>query len=263
MSGIDMRSVVIYGPLLIPALLLLALAVARLFTMWFVDRLISGLELIIIQMVVVSLVGLAFMMDGLAAVGPIILLALVVGLVPLMPGLAGRIRARQLLREDILKYRAALERQPDVPYPHLKLAQIYEKREDWDRAIEHYRSYLHRHTMSSDARRRLERCLERRRMREMGLRPCHVCGAKNSRNNVRCEECGLYLKGSAEIVEALTTPKMMGLWRWLIVVFLVPGIAIGILGDVIPPEFSMILLSCSVVATLIFVYGRVLWEEES
>ncbi len=121
----------IYGPLIVGVLLLCGWSVYRVFTMWIVDRMLSGLEFTIILMLVISLIGITFAMEGLAAVGPLILLALLIGFIPLLPKLSEKIRGYQLLRDDIRRYEAALERQPDVPYPHLKLAEIYEEREDW------------------------------------------------------------------------------------------------------------------------------------
>lgn len=248
--------------LLLPALILCALVIFRLFAMCIVDRLISPLELTIILLVIGALMAQAYMMQGLAAIGPIILLALVIGLIPAIPHVMNAMHGRRLLRDDIRRYHAALERQPDLPYPHYRLGEIYQQREDWDRAIEHYRAYLERHRMAAHAKHKLERCLERRRMQQMGLRQCFVCGEKNSLDNVRCEECGIYLRGRAEIMDALTTPGMMRIWKWLIVVFLVPGLILGMLDEFIPPVVAVSMAACSVIATLIFVYGKVLREEE-
>lgn len=248
--------------LLVPVLVLCAIAIFRLFTMCIVDRLISPLELTIILMVISVLIAMALMTEGAAALGSILLLAVVLMLIPATPHVMNALHGRRLVREDIRGYYVALERQPDIPYPHYRLGEIYQQREDWDRAIEHYQAYLDRHAVAAHATHKLERCIERKQMREMGLRPCFVCGAQNSLGDMRCAECGVYLKGSAEIMKTLTTPGMMGLWKWLIVVFLVPGLIIGLLGDAIPPAVSLGMLACSVVATLIFIYGRVLREEE-
>lgn len=246
----------ILGPLIVGVLLLCGWSVYRVFTMWIVDRILSGLEFTIIVMVVLVLIATAFAMQGLAAVGPLILLALLVGMIPLIPRLSEKARGYRLVREDIRRYEEALKRQPDVPYPHLKLAEIYQQREDWDRAIEHYQAYIERHEISADAQRQLKRCLARRRMHEMGLRRCPVCAAENQGGATRCVECGFYLKGGAEIIAVLVTPGMMAVWKWLIVVFLVPGLVIGLMAEVIPPEVSVAMLSVSVIATFFFLYGR-------
>jgi hypothetical protein len=247
----------IFGPLIVAVLLLCGWAVHRVFTMWVVDRILSGLEFTIILLLMFVLIGMAFAMEGLAAVGPMILLAVVVGFIPLLPKLANTARGYQLVREDIRRYQEALKRRPDVPFPHMKLADIYRQQEDWDRAIEHYQAYIEAHDQSAEAKRHLKRCLERRRIRDMGLRRCPVCGAGNPRGYARCEECGFYLKGSAEIMATLITPGLMRVWKWLIVVFLVPGLAVGLMANIIPPVVSVAMLSISVIATFIFLYGRV------
>lgn len=257
-----MGAAFIFGPLIVGVLLLCGWSVYRLFNMWLVEAMLSGWELLLILTLVVSLIALSFAMAGLAAVGPLILLALVVGAIPLLPVLGQAVGKRRMVREDIAKYQAALERQPDVPYPHRKLGEIYEEREDWDRAIEHYQAYVEQHTTSAEVRRRLERCLARRRRRDMGLQRCPVCGAENPGDAVRCAECGFYLSGGAEIIDTLTTPRLMRLWRWLIIVFLVPGIIIGLLGNVLPPVLSLIMLAISVIATILFMTGRVYNEGE-
>lgn len=236
--------------------LLCGFAVWQLFGMWVQDRLISGFEFAIILCLFLALMGLAISVGGVISFVLLALLGIVGAMIPLMPVVAQKIGARRLEEEDIAKYRAALERQPDVPYPHRKLGEIYEQRGDWDRAIEHYQAYVQMHPVSGDIPRRLERCLEAKRREEMGLCRCPVCGADNLPEAVRCQECGFYLKGSQEILDTLTTPEMMQLWKWLIVVFLVPGLAIGLLARVIPPIISLIMLMCSVIATLIFMYGR-------
>ena len=246
----------IYGPLIVGVLLLCGWSVYRVFSMWMVDRILTGLEFTIIVMLVAVLIGMAFAMKGPAAVGPLILLALLVAAIPLMPKLSEKVRGYQMVRDDIRRYNEALKRQPDVPYPHLKLAEIYKAREDWDRAIEHYQAYIEAHDQSAQEKRQLERCLERRRIRDMGLRRCPICGAENSRSNARCEECGFYLKGSAEIMATFVTPELMRVWKVLIVVFLAPGLMAGLMSEIIPPEVSIAMLSISVIATFLFLYGR-------
>ncbi|MFW5867821.1 MAG: hypothetical protein ACOCX2_08400 [Armatimonadota bacterium] len=256
-----MGTAFIFGPLIVGVLLLCGWSVFRLFGMVVVDRMLSVGEFVLILAVIVVLMALTFMMaeqtnDPYVAVGPLILLAVVVGFIPLLPKLSNAARGYQLLRDDIRRYQEALRVQPDMPFPHIKLAEIYKQREDWDRAIEHYQAYIEAHEQSAEAKRNLERCLERKRARDMGLRRCPICGAENDRGNTRCSECGFYLKGSAEILSTLTTRGMMRVWKWLIAVFLLPGLLIGFMAEVIPPFVSVAMLSVSVIATFIFLYGR-------
>lgn len=241
---------------LVGALLVVGGAVFRLVGMYLTDRVLSGAEFGVILSVLVLLMGGAIAVGGALSLALLLLVAALALLITLMPQISGAIRGRQLLHADIRKYEEALKRQPDVPYPHLKLAQIYQQQEDWERAIEHYQAYIDQHEISAEPKRSLERCLERKRIRDMGLRRCPVCGAENQRGNVRCVACGFYLKGMAEIIGVLVTPGMMRVWKWLIVLFLAPALVVGLFAQIIPPTVTMAMLACSVIATVIFLYGR-------
>ncbi len=237
--------------------LICGFAVWQLFGLWVQDRIISSLEFVIILCLFLALMGVAISAAGVVGFFLLGLLGLVGLMIPLIPIAMQRQGLKRMLAKDIAKYYAALERQPDVPYPHRKLGEIYEQREDWDRAIEHYQAYVEIHPGSAaDVQRSLERCLAAKRRRDMGIRRCPVCGADNPNELARCQECGVYVKGTQEILDTLTTPEMMRLWKWLIVVFLVPGLIIGLFPATIPPVISLLLLMCSVIATLIFISGR-------
>lgn len=243
--------------LILGSVLVVVWAIYRLFAMWVLDKVISGGEFAVILALMLALLGGAVTMGGIIAVGMLLLLFVVALLITVMPALNQKVGARRLLAQDIAHYYAALQRQPDVPYPHRKLGEIYEEREDWERAIEHYQAYIEIHPGSAaDVQRSLERCLAAKRRRDMGMRRCPVCGADNPSDLARCQECGVYVKGTQEIVDTLTTPEMMRLWKWLIVVFLVPGLIIGLFPNTVPPVLSLLLLVCSVIATLIFISGR-------
>ena len=243
--------------LILGSVLVVVWAVYRLFGMWVQDKVISGGEFAAILALMLGLLGGGVTVGGVAALGMLLLLFVVALLITVMPVINQKVGARRLLARDIAQYYAALERQPDVPYPHRKLGEIYEQREDFDRAIEHYQAYVEVHRGSAaDVQRSLERCLAAKRRRDMGMRRCPVCGADNPSELARCQECGVYVKGTQEILDTITTPEMMRLWKWLIVVFLVPGLIIGLFPDAIPPVISLLLLMCSVIATLIFISGR-------
>jgi len=243
--------------LILGSVLVVVWAIYRLFGMWVQDKVISGGEFAVILALMLGLLGGGITVGGVAALGMLLLLFVVALLITVMPAINQKVGARRLLARDIAQYYAALERQPDVPYPHRKLGEIYEQREDFDRAIEHYQAYVEVHRGSAaDVQRSLERCLAAKRRRDMGMRRCPVCGADNPSELARCQECGVYVKGTQEILDTITTPEMMRLWKWLIVVFLVPGLIIGLFPDAIPPVISLLLLMCSVIATLIFISGR-------
>lgn len=251
-----MGAAFILGPLLAAVGLICGFAVWQLFGMWVQDRLISGLEFFIIVGVFLALMGMALAAGGAISFLLVLMLAVLGAMIPLLPVVAQRVGRRQLELQDIAKYQEALKRQPDVPYPHRKLGEIYEAHGDWDRAIEHYQAYLELHDRAPDIQHRLEYVLEQRRRRDLGLRRCPVCGADARPETVRCAECGFYLQGPREIFDVLTTPDMMRLWRWLIVVFLVPGVVLGLIGEWVPVWIGLLLLGCSIIATIIFIYGR-------
>ncbi|MEA3401194.1 MAG: tetratricopeptide repeat protein [Armatimonadota bacterium] len=241
--------------LILGCIALFGWAIFRLFGMWITDKVISGWEFVLILSLMLALLG-GTLMGGPVAIGLFLLLMVVCLLITVMPLATQEVGTRRLEAQDIARYYEALERQPDVPFPHRKLGEIYEQRGDLDRAIEHYQAYVEIHSGSADIQRRLERCLDARRRRDMHMQRCPVCGAYSPQDAVRCTECGMYLKGSVEIIETLTTPEMMRLWKWLIVVFLVPAVVIGLLAEWIPPMVSLIMLAVSIVATIFFIFGR-------
>jgi len=241
-------------PLLATALLLCGAVFYRILGFWLVDRTISGFEFFILASVFLSLVALC-------AASPIAIVALllfagVAFVLTFLPSVNARVRMNRLVRDDIINYKAALIEQPDVPYPHRRLAEIYEARGDWDRAIEHYQAYLDLHAISGDISRALERCLEQKRRRDLGLKRCPVCGHDYPPSVARCEECGMYLHGSREIIDALTTPHMMQVWKWLIVSFLIPAVVFAVVGPPVPLGVSLAMLAFSAVFSLILIFGR-------
>ncbi|MGD9497017.1 MAG: tetratricopeptide repeat protein [Armatimonadota bacterium] len=243
---------------LLASIFMVGWSVWRLFGMWLTDRVINGWELLLILLLMLALLGGASTVGGAIGLGLLLMLLVVAVLIAVMPAAAQAIGARRLEQQDIANLYAALKRQPDVPYPHRRLGEIYEQREDWDRAIEHYQAYIEVHPASAaDIQRALERCLAAKRRRDLGLRRCPVCGTDHPHEAVRCDQCGFYLQGSREIIDTLTTPEMMRLWRWLIVVFLVPALLIGIFAHTgVPALVSLVMLLCSVIATIVFVFGR-------
>ena len=95
----------------------------------------------------------------------------------------------------------------------------------------------------------------------MGLRICPTCGTENLGDAVRCERCGFYLKGPQEIVDVLTTPEMMRIWRWLIVIFVVPGVAFSIVAS-LPAAIGVTLMFLAVCLAGIYLYGKLTRREE-
>lgn len=237
-------------------LLLMGWAVWRIFGMCVEDKLISFMEFLVIIVVIFGLMAAALLLRSPVGFGALILLFLLLLFIPFIPRVAEAVKRRQMLRNDIAGYMATIKRDPNAAYPHRKLGDIYAEHEDWERAIEHYSAYVNMVEAKPDVRQKLKRALAARRRRDMHLRVCPSCGAENPQRFVRCQECGFYLQGLREFADVLTTPEMMLRWKWLIVVFFVPGLLLGLMAEVIPPVVSLVLLSASVVATGIFLYGR-------
>ncbi len=224
-------------------------------------REINGLELFMLLVVVVGLQTAVF--SG----GPVGLIALaliwIIGLgSPIVNAVARKRKLRRMFADDIAKYEEGLRRQPDVPFPHRRLGDIYFDRGDWQRAADHYQSYLDVHPINAYCAQRLERSLLLKRRQDMGLRTCAVCGAENASDAARCVACGFYLRGSREIIDVLTTPEMMRIWRWVMIAFLLPAVVLGFIPDG-PQWVAGLMLLVSVIATILYIYARMTGSEGS
>jgi len=246
-----------FGVLLLTSLLLLmGWGVFRIFGMCVEDKLISFVEFLVIIVVIFGLMAAALMLRSAIGLGALILLFLLLMFIPFIPRMADAVKRRQMLAGDISGYYATIKRDANAAYPHRKLGDIYAEHEDWERAIEHYSAYVNMVEAKPDVRQKLQRVLQAKRRRDMNLRVCPSCGVENPHGFVRCQGCGFYLKGLREFVDVLIAPEMMVRWKWLIVVFFVPGLLLGLLASVIPPVISLVMLSASVIATVLFLYGR-------
>jgi tetratricopeptide (TPR) repeat protein len=235
--------------------LMMGWAVWHIFGMCVQDKLISFMEMLVILVVIFGLMAAALALPPPVGVGAFILLFLLLLFIPFLPRVANALKLQRMIRSDIAGFEAALKRNPEVPYPHRRLGDIYLEHEDFDRAIEHYQAYVDSVEAKPDVRHRLQRAIAKRRQREMGLRICPSCGTENLVRAIRCDGCGFYLQGPREIVDVLTAPEMMRRWKWLIVVFFVPGLVAGLLTTVIPPAVILTMFACSVIATGVFLYG--------
>jgi len=130
---------VIFVSALVGGLLLCGWLVWHLFSMYMM-REINGFELCLMVGVFAGLLTSAI---AAASAGSIALFALVFILgasFPAMQVLGRRRRLSKLERQDIAAYLAALRQQPDVPFPHRRLGEIYQAGENWDKAVEHYQA---------------------------------------------------------------------------------------------------------------------------
>ncbi len=238
---------------MVVGVLLLFVAALHVISLFFM-RVISGAELLILLIVFTGIMGGAISGGALSMIA--LTLMWIIGLaLPLIQYATNRHKLGRMMREDIRKYEEGLKRQPDVPYPHRKLGDIYYDRQQWDMAAKHYQAYLEVHEINAYCHQRLERSLLLQRRQEMGLITCPVCGSENQPGAVRCEKCGFYIKGTRELMDVLTTPDMMRLWRWLMLVFLVPGLVLALIGS--PTWLTGLMMCLSVVATILYMYGRI------
>ncbi len=245
---------VIFGVLaMVVGFLLIGAMAFRVIDMYLM-RMITGVEMLVLLIVYVGIMAGALSGGGLAMIA--LALMWVTGLaLPLIHHLVGQQKVSRMMQDDIRKYEEGLKRQPDVPFPHRRLGDIYYDRQQWDLAAKHYQAYLEVHEVNAYCHQRLERCLLLQRRKEMGLITCPICGAENQPNAARCEKCQFYIKGTQEIVDVLTTPAMMRLWQWLALAFLVPGMILGLTGA--PIWLTGLLMCLSVGATILFMYGRI------
>lgn len=247
--------------LLVGGFLLVGMVGYRLVGMYLMKE-IDGLELTVFLLVLIGLMIGAVVGGGGLAAAALVLLWLVGMSYPVLNHLHWRARMNALIQADIRSYEEALRRQPDVPYPHRRLGDIYFERRQWARAAEHYQQYLEKHNLDAYCANRLERALLYRRREEMGLRTCPVCGAENARAAARCGVCGFYLKGWREILDALSTPGMMRVWRWLILAFLLPALVLAMVPHG-PMWLRALILTVSVAATVLYLYARLSGRERS
>jgi hypothetical protein len=251
-----------FGPMLIfvcglvGGLLLCAWVVWNLVGMYLM-REISGAELALMVAVFLGLLAsvMAVGGEGYGSVGLLVVLWLLGLSFPALQARSKRGRLRRMTRRDIATYLEALKRQPDVPFPHRRLGEIYQAQENWDKAVDHYQAYLEMHEHSGEVARKLERCLEHKRRQDLGLTRCPKCGAENPRGESCCDQCGFYLRGMAEIVDTFATPTVLRILVWVIIIAIPVGTVLSFL-QTVDPAFAIIFLFFGAVAAFIYWYAR-------
>jgi len=235
-------------------LLLCGWVVWHLFSMYMM-REINGPEVALMGGVFAGLLASAIAAASAGSIGLFVLVFILGASFPAMQALGRRRRLSKLERQDIAAYLAALRQQPDVPFPHRRLGEIYQAGENWDKAVEHYQAYLEMHEHSADVARKLERCLVRKRRQDLGLLRCPKCGADNPRKQPRCTNCGFYLRGSQEIVDALAAPGTLRALRWVIIIAVPLGTILSFV-EAVHPVLAVLLLFAGVLAALIYWYVK-------
>jgi len=212
-----MGGAIFAASLLVLGLLLCGWVVFSFFGLYMM-REINGLELFVVLTLYLGLALGAVAAFGAGAIGPMALLVVVAGAFLAAPPLIGRRKLRKLQTQDIAAYLTALDAQPDVPYPHKRLGEIYQQRGDWDKAVKHYQAYLAIHEHSADVARKLERSLAAKRRKDLGLVRCPSCGHDNPPGETRCGRCGFYLRGMAEIMDSFDRKEVSRILLWVTVI---------------------------------------------
>jgi len=250
---------IIAGTLLLAGLLLCGWVVFRFFGLYMM-REISGLELFVMLALYLGLtlgaIGASSTSPSpISAIGPLFLLCLVGAAFLAVPGIVGRRRLRKLETQDIAAYLAALEKQPDVPYPHRRLGEIYQAHGDYDKAVEHYQAYLAIHAESGDVASKLKKALVAKRRKDLGLVRCPQCGTDNAPGATRCTNCGFYLRGMAEIAETFTRKEVSRILLWVVLIAIPLGTVLSFL-EWVHPVFATIFLFFGACAAFFYWYAR-------
>ena len=246
---------IIAGTLFLAGLLLCGWVIFR-FLGLYMMREISGLEFFVMLALYLGLMlGAIGACAASGNIGPLFLLCLVGAAFLAVPGIVGRRRLRKRETQDIAAYLAALDEQPDVPYPHKRLGEIYQAQGNYDKAVEHYQAYLAIHELSADVSRKLKKALVSKRRKDLGLVRCPSCGTDNQPGETRCSNCGFYLRGMAEIAETLTRKEASRILLWVVLITIPLGTILTFLESV-HPVFATIFLFFGACAAFFYWYAR-------
>jgi len=204
------------------------IAVVRMFAMY-LDREISGGELLIWLFVYLAAFSMAFAAWGTPLFIPIVLLCLALAVAYPLGTYIVEIHGRWRLRnEDIIRYLQAAEENPNNPYPLKRLGDIFFDSQDYEIAVKYYKQYLARFKDPRIAR-RLERAQEYMRQSPAETIICPSCNAPNPKGVSHCIECGELLPGLQELLEPFRGRKGISILLWTAAVTMTLGLGIVIL----------------------------------
>lgn len=252
--GVDLGSLVLGLCILVVAFIPAAFAFLRMFGMY-LDHEISLGELSawtfayiaafgITIATISSPVGLlfAFMTLALALVGPV------------ASYLANQIGLQRMRERDIANYLQMAKERPDIPYPYMKLGDIFYASEDFSLAARYYEAYL-KAMKSGRIKARLKQCERRQRLAATKARICPQCGAENPRSVTHCIECGEPQPGLWEILEQFRGQKAISLLLWLVGVTIGIGLVLAVFG-VLHPVVAAGLYIIAAAGLFIYLYIR-------
>jgi len=238
-------------------------AVLRMIGMY-LDREISGGELLVWLFVYVAAFSMAFASWGTPLFIPIVLLCLALAIAYPLGTYLVEIHGRWRMRnEDIAAYARAAEENPNNPYPLKRLGDIFFDSHNYEVAVNYYKQYLARF---KDPRivRRLERAQEYMHQSPAETTICPNCGAANPKGVSHCIECGELLPGIQEFLELFRGHKGISILLWTAGVTMVIGLGLVVL-QVLTERFAPLLayilvpfmFLVAITAFFVYIYVRV------
>jgi len=238
-------------------------AVLRMFTMY-LDREISGSELLIWLFVYLAAFSMAFAAWGTPLFIPIVLLCLALAVAYPLGTYLVEIHGRWRMRnEDIAAYARAAEENPNNPYPLKRLGDIFFDSQDYEVAVKYYKQYLARF---KDPRivRRLERAEQFMQQSPAETRICPNCSAANPKGVSHCIKCGESLPGIQEFLEPFQGRKGISILLWTAGVMMAIGlglVVLQVLTEWFAPLLAYILVPfmflAAITAFFIYIYVRI------
>jgi len=173
---------------------------------------------------------------------------------PVASYLANQIGLQRMRERDIANYLQMAKERPDIPYPYMKLGDIFYASEDFSLAARYYEAYL-KAMKSGRIKARLKQCERRQRLAATKARICPQCGAENPRDVTHCIECGEPQPGLWEILEQFRGQKAISLLLWSVGVTIGIGLVLSVFG-VLHPVVAVGLYIIAAAGLFIYLYIR-------
>ncbi|MEI6503545.1 MAG: hypothetical protein WCP21_21240, partial [Armatimonadota bacterium] len=193
------------GAALIFSLVIAAYPFYRVVSMWFDKALESHEAFLYLGALLMLLLGIITAWG--TPLGWLLLAALLVcclGL-PLLSRIADRATLRRLEDDDIRKFTASLERQPQNTYSRERLARIFLGRRQYEVALAQMKAALDVAPTDTNLTRLRERIETERRRAVERLKVCPKCAAENHQESGGCAQCGFLFVDPADLLRMLWT----------------------------------------------------------
>lgn len=169
-----------------------------------------------------------------------------------------RIKLDEFFRADVAAAQRALAKDPDNAAAHMRLGTLYEQREDFDAAIEHYEQVTRTVPRDSEARLLLANVIEKRRRATTGHLICWRCGRENATDAAHCQACGVLISDRNRVLRWLALPKTSRAIAALAIASLISAVA-GSLLESVPVPLTILCYALLFLAVLCYVYPR--WSQ--